>query len=226
MSNAKKVAVLSASPKVNEKAVSEWLATRAESILADDAVETRHINVRNSMAKKQTDEDFAYMSEADAMLIVFPLYIFCTPGLLTRFLQDYYDFVAARPDGGKKAAVYTVVNCGFPEPDINREAVRVIKSFSEKVGAEFRFGLMIGAGGMILGTQDAPFTKKAMAKVDGVFAVIKDELLNGRRGAVKNLEIRIKFPRKLYFFIGDRGWVSTAKKNGLKKKDIFARPYQ
>ena len=50
-------------------------------------------------------------------------------------MQDYAAFVQTQPDNENKAAVYTVVNCGFPEPDINREAVRVIKSFSDKVGA-------------------------------------------------------------------------------------------
>lgn len=225
MSDVKKVAVISASPKVNEEAASEWMATRAEAVLADDAVATRRINVRKSLAQKQTAEDFAYMAEADAMLIVFPLYIFCLPGMLTRFLQDYYEFVHSQTDGGKKAAVYTVVNCGFPEPNINREAVRVIKSFSEKIGAEFRFGVMFGSGGMILGTQGAPFMKKALAQVDGAVAAMKNELITGSREAVTDVEISVKFPRSLYFFIGGRGWISTAKKNGLKKKDMYARPY-
>ena len=225
MSPNKKVAVISASPKINEKAASEWMAMRAEALMAGDGVDIRHINVRKSEKSGQTAEDFAYMAQADAMLIIFPLYIFCTPGLLTRFLQDYYDFVCVRQAGVTKAAVYTVVNCGFPEPEINGEAVRVIKSFSEKVGAEFRFGVLIGSGGMILGAQNAPFMKKAMARLDGAIAVMKDEVLTGRREAVENINIRINFPRKLYFFGGDRGWVATAKKNGLKKEDLYAKPY-
>ncbi len=225
MSDVKKAAVLSASPKVSEDAVSEWLATRAESTLAGDAVEIRHINVRKSIAQKQTAEDFTYMLDCDAMLIVFPLYIFCLPGMLTRFLQDYYAFTRTQPDNGKKTAVYAVVNCGFPEPGINREAVRVIKSFSEKIGAEFRFGIMLGSGGMLLSAQDTPMTKETASQLNSALAVIKNELLTGAREAVENAEISVKFPRFLYFFIGGRGWMSRAKKNGLKKKDMYARPY-
>jgi hypothetical protein len=225
MNGGKKIAVLSASPKVNEEAVSEWLAGRAEEFLKADGLEFRHINVRRSLAQNQTAGDYAYMSDADAMLIIFPLYIFCLPGILIRYLQDYYEFSRARPDGGKSAAVYAVVNCGFPEPDINREAVRVIRSFSEKIGADFRFGVLIGSGGMLLGAQGAPFMKKAMARLDGALAAMKDELLSGRRDAVEDIEIPVNFPRRLYFFAGNRGWLSTAKKNGLKKNDLYAKPY-
>ena len=225
MNEVKKIAVISASPKVNEAAVSEWLASHAESILAGDAVDIRHITVRKSIAQKQTIEDFAYMFDSDAMLIVFPLYIFCLPGMLIRFLQDYSAFVREQAVGGKKAAVYAVVNCGFPEPDINTEAVGVIKSFSRQVGAEFRFGIMLGSGGMIIQTQGSPLTKQPMVKFDGAMAVIKEEVLSGKRGATEDIEISVNFPRFLYFFIGSRGWISRAKKNGHKKKDMYAQPY-
>lgn len=217
--------MISASPKIKDQAVSDWLADRAAALLDGNGVETRRINARQSLTQGKTAEDFEYMDLADALLIVFPLYIFCTPGLLTRFLQDYYGFVRTRPPGGKKAAVYAAVNCGFPEPDINLEAARVIKSFSGKIGADYRFSILIGSGGMILGTQGAPFMKKAMARIDGGIATMKNELLTGTREPKKDLEVRINFPRRLYFLIGDRSWISIAKKNGLKKKDMYARPY-
>jgi hypothetical protein len=226
MSAIKKIAVISASPKVGERAVSEWLAERAEEILKDGALEFRHINVRKSLTQDQTAGDYAYMAEADAMLILFPLYIFCLPGILIRFLQDYSDLFRERREGGKRAAVYTIVNCGFPEPDINREAVRVIRSFSEKVDADFRFGVRIGSGGMLLGAQGAPFMKKAMAQLDGALARMKDELLSGRRETAEDVEITVSFPRRLYFIAGNRGWLSYAKRNGLKRKDLYAKPYK
>ena len=93
------------------------------------------------------------MREADALLIVFPLYFFCLPGMLTQYLDDYAQFIGVK---GKTQKVYTIVNCGFPEPEINTEAIRVMQSFSRHVGASFRFGIGFGSGGMILGAQQAP----------------------------------------------------------------------
>ncbi len=225
MSELKKVAVISASPKINRKSVSDWLAQHTEGLLTDARIEIRHINVRKSIDQNQTENEFIYMSEADAMIIIFPLYVFCMPGLLTRFLQDYYTFLQKQVNSGNSAAVYTIINCGFPEPYINREAARVIKSFSEKVGADYRFSIMLGMGGMILGSQDAPFIKKALAQLDSAVAVMKDELLTGKNNMTEDIEIHIHFPKKLYFMGGDRGWISSAKKHGLRKKDMYAKPY-
>lgn len=225
MSTQKHVAVIAASPKTTGSSVSGLLASQAGDILKDDSLDVRIFSVRESIAKKQTSEAYDFMAAADALLIIFPLYIFCMPGLLTRFLQDYHTYVKALPKNVKKPLVYTVVNCGFPEPGINEEAVRVIRSFSEKVGAEFRFGVMIGGGGMLDGAQGAPMVKKLMADIDGAFSRMKDEIISNQHGSSENVITCAKFPKRLYYFMGGIGWNSSARKNGLKKKDLFARPY-
>ena len=63
---------------------------------------------------------------------------------MTRFLQDYAAFVKSQERTGKVPRVYAMVNCGFPEDEINGEALRVVESFSRSIGARYRFGLMIG----------------------------------------------------------------------------------
>lgn len=224
MNTEKRVAVINASPKTAGKSVSGHLASYAQNLLSGDNLEIRCFSVRESIAKK-TAEAFKYMKEADAFITIFPLYVFCLPGILMRFLQNYHNYTASCPDGAKKAAVYAIVNCGFPEPEINAEAVRVIGSFSEKIGAQFRFGVMIGGGGMLLGSQGSPILKKTMADIDGAFARIKEEIVSGRRGPAENVVTNVRFPRRLYFFMGGIGWVSWARKNRLKKKDLYAKPY-
>ena len=128
----KKVIILSASPKTGEKAVSNLLSDMAKEQLCAKGIQAHIINVRKTLASKECTAAFEDMREADALLIVFPLYFFCLPGMLTRYLEDYAQFIGVY---GKAQKVYTIVNCGFPEPEINTEAIRVIQSFSRHVGA-------------------------------------------------------------------------------------------
>jgi hypothetical protein len=184
------------------------------------------INVRQSLTHHQTQRDFDVISRADAIVIVFPLYIFCLPAMLTRFLENYCNYYAGKGNTARKQKVYAIVNCGFPEAEINREAVRVIQSFSRHINAEHRFGILIGSGGMFIGAKGAPFMKKAMIELQNAFDEIKNDSLNNSHQNLQDVLINVNFPRWLYFFMADRGFIHDAHKNGLKKKDILRKPYR
>jgi multimeric flavodoxin WrbA len=205
--------------------LSEYFASLEENHIKSDGIQVNHVNVRQNVISK-TEDAFKIMLESDAMIFTFPLYFFCLPGLLMRFLQDYYQYFEQHKNDTIKAKVYAVVNCGFPEPDINEEAVRVIQSFSQKIEAEFRFGVLIGGGGMILGTKEAPFMKKTMTKITGAFELMKNDISSNNLALQKNIYITAKFPRRLFFFMANQGWSSFARKNGLKKKDLYRKPYR
>ena len=117
-------------------------------MLADDSLDARVICVRETLLHRQTEEAFAAVQSADAIVVIFPLYFFCMPAMLTRFLQD---FAVTYPAASKQANVYAIVNCGFPEPEINLEAMRVIESFCRHTGRIFGGGTLVGCGGMLLG---------------------------------------------------------------------------
>ena len=228
MSESKRsIVLLSASPKTNQEyAVSEFLAKRAERQLQQEQIDVNLINVRHALLHHETQAAFEAMQRADAVVLFFPLYIFCMPALLTRFLQDYYTSLSAEEMSASSAKVYAFINCGFPETGINAEAVRVVESFSGHVGMDFRFGVMIGGGGMMLASMDAPFIKAAHEEINRVVARIQQEVLTGEIEQVGTISIAPKFPRKLYFLGGNFGWKSAARKNGLKTKDLYRRPYQ
>ena len=222
----KEAVLISASPKAKqEKALSEYFSSLGESHIKSSQIHVSRINVYKSMVKGHTEEEFKVMADADALIVIFPLYFFCLPGMLMRFLQDYEKYLAVQENETKKALVFAVINCGFPEPEINEEAVRVIESFSQKVGAEFRFGVLIGGGGMIVGAKEAPFMKRTMAKIVSAFELMKDDISANCRSACENIYIKVNFPRKLYFFMGNCGWSSSARRYGLKKKDLYRKVY-
>jgi multimeric flavodoxin WrbA len=221
----KNVVLISASPKIGEGSVSELLVSMAEGRLSS-GVNIYKTDVRRSISRGQTEQDFAAMLNADAIVFAFPLYFFCLSGMLMRFLQDYAAYRAQHEGKASNPKVYATVNCGFPEPDINNEAVRVIKSFCGHTGASFRFGILIGGGGMLAGAKDAPFMKKTVEKLNAALSLINEDISSSEAYQVDNILISVKFPRKLYYLGGNMGWNQMAKKNGLKKKDLYAKPYR
>jgi hypothetical protein len=219
----KKIVLLSASPKTDQDwAVSALLAKRGERFLRDEQTEVLTIPVRSALLHRETEQAYAEMAQADAIILIFPLYFFCLPAMLTRFLQD---FATAYPTTAHKASVFAIVNCGFPEPEINREAMRVLACFAQKTGRVFSGGVMVGCGGMIVGAQSAPFMRPVMEQIDGLFSLVKHDLTTSIQDAPQITSTSVKFPRALYFLAGNAGWKSTARKNKLKQTDLFRKPY-
>jgi multimeric flavodoxin WrbA len=221
-----RMVLINSSPKISNESVSNFLLTLAKNQMPAGRLQLSEINVRQSFSTKQTAGDFGKMLGADALLFAFPLYFFCLPGMLMRFLQDYQQFLSQQDSKTKATRIFAAVNCGFPEPQINEEAIKVMDSFSHKIGAEFRLGIMLGSGGMIIGAQNAPFMKKTMDKLNEAFKSIGEDVLNRGQLPLENVYISANFPRRLYLWMADRGWKSTARKNGLKKEDLLRMPYK
>ena len=213
------IIILNGSPKATSMSVSGTLAAQAGRLFEGLGIQTDIIRVRDNL-NSGTSAGFDAMRRADALLLVFPLYFFCLPSMLMRFLEDYADYLSREDRPSPAQKVYALVNCGFPEPDINEEAVRVIKSFAGHIGVTFGFGISLGGGGMFAGAREAPFMKKAIAQLDEALAHIAQGTPTG------DVSISAPSPRRLYYFMGNHGWQSMARKNGLKKKDLYARPYQ
>ncbi|HPF86691.1 MAG TPA: NAD(P)H-dependent oxidoreductase [Candidatus Limiplasma sp.] len=224
MNETKQIVILAASPKPAGKAASDLLAARAAQTLGDERTQTSVLNVGQALTEHRQDEAFALMAAADAMVIVFPLYVFCLPGMLMRFLQGYQAYAQAHPKAKSGAAVYAVVNCGFPEPEINEEAVGVVGRFAAAVGARFGYGIMIGSGGMI--TSGLPSAHKMLAEYDNALARIKAETASGACEPAPNVCLRVSFPVGLYNRMVNIIWRIQIRKHGKRQKDLYARPYQ
>jgi hypothetical protein len=223
----KTVTLVCGSPKAKkDQIVSEYLIDLEQTHIARKDVAVHRVSARGSLLRGTCEADFQTMAESDALIITFPLYFFCLPGLLMRFLQDYTAFLKGFGQR-KRAKVYAVVNCGFPEAGINEEAVRVIKSFSKAIGAEYRFSLLLGGGGMILGTKDARFMRSTIDSIAAVFGQMRDDVLSDSPFSPQDASIEMHFPKKLYFFMGNLGWYGMAKRrHSLRPADLKKRPYR
>lgn len=220
----KNICFISGSPR-GKASTSEYLLDELNKFIDDKEYNKFFIDARQSINKKTLEDDFQSMIKADAIVIAFPLYIYCLPGVLGRFLEEYYDFAKNNEELNKKVKVYTIVNCGFPEPEINSDAVRVIKNFSNRLGLNWRFGLQIGMGGMLQGIKDIEFMKKIQGEIYKGFKEIKEDMDSEDKEKRENLCAKIKFPKALYLSIGGKEWNKTAKSNGLREEDLYKKPY-
>ena len=81
------IVLIDGSPKINEPSTSQYLVDTIGSQIDEFTAHRVFINVRQSIKKHKTMDDFAAISKADAIIVVFPLYIFCLPGILMRFFR-------------------------------------------------------------------------------------------------------------------------------------------
>ncbi len=224
----KTVTLICGSPKARrDRTLSEYLVDLEQARIGGGPVAVRRVSARESLLHGDCASDYRTMAASDALVFTFPLYFFCLPGMLMRFLQDYAAYVKEQPRQRNPAKIYAVINCGFPEAAINEEAARVIKSFSGAVGGEYRFSLLIGGGGMVLGAKDAPFMRATMDSIAAVFDQICGDVLSDSPISPQDASIEMRFPKKLYFLMGNLGWRSAAKKeHGLRVAELKKRPYR
>ena len=220
----KKVCFISGSPRGKES-VSTHLLNELNSYISDEQYSKCFIDVKHSSNKNNLENDFKNMKEADIIVIAFPLYVYCLPGLLTRFLEEYYLFMKNTEKLNKRVKVYAIVNCGFPEPEINTEAIRVIKNFCHRLNLNWRFGLSVGMGGMIQGIKEISFMKRIQGKIYNGLKEIKKDMDSETEDKKEDVLAKLTFPSSLYLSIGSKGWIKTAKINGLSQEALYKKPY-
>jgi hypothetical protein len=217
--------LLNASPKINQPSFSNWLCERATPLLGGESLSVSQVNMRDCQRMKQTEQAFAAMAAADALVLVFPLYFFCLPGLLMRFLQDFRAYLDGAGAGAKCPKVYAWINCGFPEPEVNADGLRVTERFAAAIGGAFRFGILLGGGPMATQAIDAPFMRKYAATLNAAFSAVREDVLCDSAPAPATVHLRVAFPRRLYLWMGTLGWRMMARKNGVGGKAMYRQPY-
>jgi multimeric flavodoxin WrbA len=158
----------------------------------------------------------ASLDGSDALVLVFPLYVDGVPSQLLRFLDEALDDIARAAKG---AAVYVVVNNGFFEGRQNRVVFEIMRNFATRAGLRWGQAIGVGAGGMIY---TAPIGRGTMKNLGKALDALAENILNARSGADYTFEPN--FPRALYKAMGHRGWRRAARKNGLRTKQLYAKP--
>lgn len=221
------ILLINASPRAEEQTASGAFLAELEKHFDPEKARTATIHVRESLLKHTARQDYEKISGADALVLAFPLYFFCIPGMLMRYLEDLKRYLdESGPEAHLNAKVYAIINCGFSESDINEEASRVVASFARQVSAEYRFSLLIGGGGMIVGAKKAPFMKKCEQLLEKGLSQIADDAQSEYNAPCESIRIVPNFPRRLYGFMVGRGFAHLGHKNGLSNKELRRMPYR
>ena len=165
--------------------------------------------------------------EADLLVLAFPLYVDSLPSPVLSWLISCERLRSAASSAGgalRPQAMVAAVNCGFYEGVQNESALAIVANFCSRAGIQWRGGLGIGSGGMIKGVESAPedmFIKRPVSRAIAELA----ELAFDPKREPKVIYARHAFPRRLYIAVAHSGWRHDAKINGLKVRDLGARPY-
>ena len=164
------------------------------------------------------DELLCRLEKASALVLCMPLYVDGLPSQLIRFLET-----AEREYRGGAKRVYVLANMGLYE---SRQLVNLFGAVRQWCGRmQFSYcgGLGVSAGELVgVLMQHIPFAvgpTKTMARCMDALA----DAVNRGDAAEELYAEPYRFPRSLYIFIANTNWNTTARKNGIRPKDLYRR---
>ncbi len=163
------------------------------------------------------------IAASDLFLLVTPLYVDSLPALATHALE-----LVARSRSASRvpARFVALVQCGFPEAEQNRTALRITRHFAEQAGYSWGGALALGAGGAVAPGAMLDEASGPVAHVVRALDTAAPALSAGRPlppEAIAEMA-RAPIPDALYRRMGDLGFRWQAHKNGLPQSALHARP--
>lgn len=152
------------------------------------------------------------IEKSDAIVIAFPLYVDSIPSHLLHMLEELQPLLSAIP---RDNTLYTIVNCGFYDTTQNQIALSVMKLWSKRSGLTWGQGISAGAGGM---AQVAPAGYGPSANLGKSLDKLADNVSNKR--VSDDLYFEPNFPRFLYRYAANLGWIRQANENHLKIREL------
>jgi hypothetical protein len=163
------------------------------------------------------------IAACDLFVLVTPLYVDSFPALATHALE----LIAKASTANREPARFSViVNCGFPEPEQNRIALRIARHFASRAGYVWCGGLPLGGGGAIEPGDAMDHPHAPVAHVVRALDLAAPALATGCAlppDAIASMAAS-PLPDGLYRLLGDLGWRWAAHKNGLAQRELHARP--
>lgn len=210
-----KIAVINGSPKLG-KSNSGFFLKKLEPMISNGH-EISHYNINK---RPLTSEQYSELCHMDALIFAFPLYIDAIPSHLFRMLITLEGFMKAERE--KEIYVYAIVNNGFYEGHQNRIALEIFQNWCVRSGLHFGQGIGQGAGEMMDFVEEVPLGHGPLKNLGKAMESLANSINSSSEGAI--MLFSPNFPRFGWKFIGTHFfWNVTAKKNGLKKKEIFRK---
>lgn len=166
----------------------------------------------------------ADLAASELLVLVTPLYVDAFPSLTTHALELIAD--TRLRSGAPPARLCALVNCGFPEAEQTRTAMRIARHFADAAGYVWAGGLPLGGGGAItpgtsLEKPNGPVANVVRALDVAVPTLVSTGVLPA--DAIRTMASSV-MPDAFYRLFGDLGWRWQAHRNGLAQRDLHAAP--
>jgi multimeric flavodoxin WrbA len=216
-------AILVGSAKIKGTSASEIMARALLAQMQREGVATELHFATDFVHDKKAAEAAGQIARADLFVVVTPLYVDAFPALVVHAM----DHVArARTGTGTAARFAAIVNCGFPEPEQVRTAMRIARHFAAYAGYRWAGGLPLGGGGYLKPEVPLDVQHGPAEHVKRSLAAAATALIHGSDVPETAIELMMKapLPDVAYRLMGDLGWRYRAHQHGLAQRDLHARP--
>lgn len=162
-------------------------------------------------------EAVADIMESEAVIFAFPLYVDGIPSHMLRFLNEL-----EKQEMSPNTLIYCIVNNGFFEGRQNRLAIEQMKCWCCKSGVKWGCGVGVGAGEMLPFLKDVPLGYGPNKNLGNALKKLSERIAEVKGG--EDMYVSPNWPRFLWKIQASTSfWMSQAKKNGLKKGDLYKR---
>ncbi|MFN7982283.1 MAG: NAD(P)H-dependent oxidoreductase [Vicinamibacterales bacterium] len=220
------VSLLIGSPKARGTSASETIARSLAARFTAHHVETRLHAATEFVHDRQASRDAAAeLAASDLFFLVTPLYVDAFPSLTTHALELIAD-VRAGTASATPSRFAMLINCGFPEAEQTRTAMRMARHFADEAGYIWAGGLPLGGGGVV--TPETSLDKPAgpVAPLVRALDLAVPSLMT--HGAIPVEATRTiassMLPDAFYRLFADLGWRWQAHRHGLAQRELHARP--
>ncbi|RQD77294.1 MAG: NAD(P)H dehydrogenase, partial [Halanaerobium sp. MSAO_Bac5] len=184
MNELKRAIFLIGSPK-GEKSSSASLGNYILNLLKENDIQTNTVHIHSQInTEAKTALFLQNIERADLIILAAPLYVDTLPAkvikALTLIVENKKKLYSQNITPVKKQSFAAILNCGFPEPEQNKVALKVYKEFAKEAGFNYLGGIAIGMGGLING--------KALSEMGGIaknlikgLDLAADDLLNNQK---------------------------------------------
>ncbi len=208
------VVLLTGSPKSPEVSSSAKVGHRILCRLEAAGWSCRHEPLHDIVQREREMDRWTAVTNADLLVLAVPLYVDGFPGPVVHSLQQIAT-TATRRRNAPLPRVFSVIVCGFVEPQQADTAQRMAQAFCHRAGFGWAGELSLGGAGMM--------NRRLRRAVDQIGDALAEERTIPERAL--QAARRPILPAGLYGMVGNAMWKRAARAHGVRRR-LHDRPYE
>lgn len=171
------------------------------------------------------------IKKADLIILAAPLYVDSLPAAVIKALsliaKEKKKLYSDDIKSAKNQSFAAVVNCGFPEAEQNKTALKVYQEFAREAKLKYLGGIAVGMGGAVSGKAFSEIGGMAKDLIEGLDQAADDIVRNHHLSntVIEKTSKPLITQKWLYTLVGNLNWRFQAFKNGVYRK-INDQPYK